>query len=321
MDKRYQIFVSSTFEDLKDERKKIIEAILNFNHIPAGMEMFTASNDEQFEYIKKILKTCDYYVLIVGGRYGSVNPVTGISYTEQEYNYALELGLPILAFVHETPFDLPQIRRDDHNRELFSAFLARIKTGRMVKYWSNIDNLISSVLLGLTYEISNSPGLGWVRGGEETNSELLKQLNDLRLEKEEIQKKYEDIKVKEQNTEILIDNLAGMDELYTIYFRNYDDQKYQKECTWHNIFSLVGSYLYSALSYDQFCTSLESAFEIYCINQNSAQTIKTQLLAQGLIDLFTEKDSDGTNQEQIILSDKGKKYLLENKTIKTNKIK
>ena len=53
MHQRYQIFVSSTFEDLKEERKKIIEEILNFSHIPIGMENFTASNDEQFEYIKK----------------------------------------------------------------------------------------------------------------------------------------------------------------------------------------------------------------------------------------------------------------------------
>ncbi|WP_342546655.1 DUF4062 domain-containing protein [Paenibacillus sp. FSL P2-0089] len=55
MNKQYQIFISSTYVDLKEERKAIIEAILNSKHIPAGMESFSASNDEQFKYIKKII--------------------------------------------------------------------------------------------------------------------------------------------------------------------------------------------------------------------------------------------------------------------------
>lgn len=53
MDKHYQIFISSTFMDLKEERKAVIEAILNSKHIPAGMESFSASNDEQFKYIER----------------------------------------------------------------------------------------------------------------------------------------------------------------------------------------------------------------------------------------------------------------------------
>ena len=52
MDKRYQVFVSSTYSDLREERKSIIEVLLNAKFIPAGMELFSASNDEQFEYIK-----------------------------------------------------------------------------------------------------------------------------------------------------------------------------------------------------------------------------------------------------------------------------
>lgn len=46
MEKRYQVFISSTFEDLKEERKAIIETLLNAKYIPAGMEMFLASNEE-----------------------------------------------------------------------------------------------------------------------------------------------------------------------------------------------------------------------------------------------------------------------------------
>ena len=129
MDKRYQVFISSTFTDLKEERKAIIESLLNAKYIPAGMEMFSASNDEQFKYIKKIIDTCDYYVLIVGARYGTINPSTGKSFTEQEYDYAIEKGIPVLAFLNSNPNDLPEDKREDDKRELLEAFREKVSNG------------------------------------------------------------------------------------------------------------------------------------------------------------------------------------------------
>ncbi|MGO7550591.1 DUF4062 domain-containing protein, partial [Rhizobium leguminosarum] len=67
------MFVSSTFRDLFDERQDTIRNILDLNHIPAGMELFPAADVEQLDYIKKVIDDCDYYLLIVGGRYGSLD--------------------------------------------------------------------------------------------------------------------------------------------------------------------------------------------------------------------------------------------------------
>lgn len=98
MDKKYQVFISSTFEDLKEERGKVIETLLNKNCIPVGMEYFPAANDEQMTIIKHLIDECDYYILILGGRYGSIDPITNKSYTQLEYEYAVERGVPISAF-------------------------------------------------------------------------------------------------------------------------------------------------------------------------------------------------------------------------------
>ena len=87
MDKRYQVFLSSTYTDLKEERQKLIHALMEMDCIPAGMELFPAADEEQFEFIKRIIDDCDYYIVIVGGRYGSLAG-GGISYTEKEYEYA-----------------------------------------------------------------------------------------------------------------------------------------------------------------------------------------------------------------------------------------
>jgi hypothetical protein len=98
--KRYQIFVSSTYEDLKAERQQVAQAILELEHFPAGMEIFPASNEIQWELIKQFIGESDYFVVVAGGRYGSVD-AEGISYTEKEFDYAEELGIPIVGFLRK----------------------------------------------------------------------------------------------------------------------------------------------------------------------------------------------------------------------------
>lgn len=53
MNKIYQVFISSTYQDLIEERQKVIEALLGKNCFPVGMEYFSATNDAQFTVIKK----------------------------------------------------------------------------------------------------------------------------------------------------------------------------------------------------------------------------------------------------------------------------
>ncbi|MDQ8198783.1 DUF4062 domain-containing protein [Pelagicoccus enzymogenes] len=111
MDKRYQVFVSSTYADLQHERQKVIQALMEMDCIPAGMELFPAADEEQWDFIRKIIDDCDYYLIIIGGRYGSLTE-EGISYTEKEYDYAISLGLKVVAFLHKTPDSIPVGKSD-----------------------------------------------------------------------------------------------------------------------------------------------------------------------------------------------------------------
>jgi Domain of unknown function (DUF4062) len=99
MKRRLQVFVSSTFTDLLLERQAAVSAILKAGHIPAGMELFTAGDRSQMETIKQWIDESDVYMLILGGRYGSIEPTSGISYIELEYDYALQQSKPIFAVV------------------------------------------------------------------------------------------------------------------------------------------------------------------------------------------------------------------------------
>src|SRR5215210_4059094 len=102
MDKRYQVFISSTYKDLLEERQEVIQALLELDCIPAGMELFPAADDDKWALIKKVIDDCDYYIVIIGGRYGSL-AASGVSYTHMEYEYALSQGKPVIGFLHINP--------------------------------------------------------------------------------------------------------------------------------------------------------------------------------------------------------------------------
>ena len=326
MDKRYQVFVSSTFSDLQNERKAVIETLLNAKYIPAGMEMFSASNDEQFKYIKKILDTCDYYILIVGGRYGSINPTTGISFTEQEYDYAVEKGIPVLAFLHNDPHNLPVGLREDSKRKELEAFREKVSTGRLCKMWSNVSELVAFVIVSLTEEVANNPRLGWTRGPVVDSTDLLIQINDLRREKEEYEEQIRALKEQIGGGQPQIPNLASGKNFYAIEGGEYDqyDDVVDKRIilTWDAIFSAIGAFLLMDLTYDEFRSNLlvgiNSAYghSFFSLNENCVQTIKIQLCALGLINIMPREIEKRGTLESIKLTEYGRKYLMQIKSIK-----
>ena len=106
MDKRYQVFVSSTFTELQEERSNVMQSLMEMDCIPAGMELFPSIDEEQWEFIQKIICDSDYYLLIIGGRYGTVAE-DGLSFTEKEFDYAVSKGLKVVVLVHESPGTLP----------------------------------------------------------------------------------------------------------------------------------------------------------------------------------------------------------------------
>ena len=100
--RKFSIFISSTYEDLIEERQALVGVALENNFIPVGMEQFHAAPTSQWNVITKMIDECDFYLLVIGGRYGTIDEETGISYTEKEYNYAKTKGLPVLVLIKQS---------------------------------------------------------------------------------------------------------------------------------------------------------------------------------------------------------------------------
>lgn len=143
MEKRFQVFVSSTYLDLQRERWEVMQALLELDCIPSGMELFPAADDDQWSYIQRVIDDCDYYVLLLGGRYGSVSPKSGKSYTHMEYDYAIQQSKPVIAFIHENPRALPVEKSEssDEGRRKLEEFRRLVeqrlcKSGRTLTSWA-----------------------------------------------------------------------------------------------------------------------------------------------------------------------------------------
>ena len=245
MDKRYQIFISSTFSDLKEERNKVMQTIMSLDCIPAGMELFPAMDEEQFEFIKRIIDDCDYYLLIVGARYGSMDE-NGVSYTEKEYDYAVLKGIPVIAFLHHDINSLPMNKADldTELRNKLESFRKKVETGRLVQFWKNADDLNAKVAISLPKTIKTFPRIGWVRANLQSNVESLQEMNVLRKELAEL-KAYKTRHEKEQGYAV---NIATMDETFSLYVcehdsfynQQFDSKKQQKIThTWIQWFKMI----------------------------------------------------------------------------------
>lgn len=165
MEKRYQVFVSSTYEDLQQERQGVMHALLQLECMPSGMELFPAANEDQWTIIRKVIDECDYYVVIVGGKYGSIDPTTGLSYTEREYRYALEEHKPIIAFLHKDPQSLPAklTEADPDIRQKLENFRALCLDKRLCRFWTSAADLSLNVTQGIVNLKNNNPAVGWIR--------------------------------------------------------------------------------------------------------------------------------------------------------------
>jgi hypothetical protein len=179
---KYQVFLSSTYEDLKSERDQAGKAILEMGHIPVGMEMFSAADEEQWQIIARHIETTDYYVVIVAHRYGSMD-ASGVSYTEKEYDYAVAQGVPVLGFVISDSAAWPpgRMEKDEAKRRALERFKEKVQS-RYVSSWTSSDDLYGRISIALTKQIQAKPRTGWVRADQVSSPEVAAEL--ARLSKE-----------------------------------------------------------------------------------------------------------------------------------------
>ena len=217
------------------------------------MELFPAADEEQFAYIKRVIDDCDYYLLIIGGRYGSLTKAR-ISYTEQEYDYALSRGLKVIALLHESPDEIPFGNReqDPELREKLQQFRAKVADKRMVAFWKTAVELSGLVALSLSKTMRMFPAVGWVRANRAANEDVLGEINELRKHNEQLQATLSKLGSKSRPS---IKDLAGLilkidSERGVLRHVLRAQGKIFTSATWRELFAYVAPYLVKFPSQD-----------------------------------------------------------------------
>ncbi len=198
--KKLQVFVSSTFLDLKEERQAAVEAVLKAGHIPAGMELFSAGNESQLDTIRRWIDESDVYMIILGGRYGSVDLKTSLSYTELEYDYAVSIDKPVFAVVITDDAIDRKVKADgkaaiegEHPQEL-KLFKVKVLS-RMASFFSDCKDIKLAVHETLSDFLSRYEFTGWVSGAEVAESStLIEELSSLRKQNSFLEKEIAELK-------------------------------------------------------------------------------------------------------------------------------
>ncbi len=336
MDKRYQVFVSSTYEDLQEERREVMQALLELDCIPAGMELFPAADESQWSVIKRVIGDCDYYILILGGRYGSCGP-DGISYTEMEYRYALSIDKPIMAFLHKEPGDIPASKCEptDEGKKRLDAFKALVQ-GRMVKFWTNTGELGGVVSRSMLKLIKAKPAVGWVRAdqlADKDASEIVK----LRRRIDELESELRQLSTTApKGTEGLAQGEDEYELKYTYTEYNGDKTREMSVAilrTWNAIFAVIAPHMMDEASEGDLSEHLDSFFGrqvakrlkcdepglrygYFSLDDEDFQTIKVQFKALGLITQSVKKRKLDDEETYWTLTPYGEQVMIRLRAVK-----
>ena len=248
---------------MRKEREAILDAILELGNFPAGMEVIPAADATPWDIIETIIAESDYYVLIVGGVYGSTDE-HGISYTEREYDFAVSQKIPVLAFLHKDPskIQVGMFELDSTAQKRLSDFRIKVEQ-RHCKYWSSADELKTQVVIGITQAIRTNPRIGWIRGDSGDTAETLKKLT-IALEensflKVEIQSLKEALGVRNEAG----GQLASGTDKVEIHFRSPPNEDRRLVISWDELFKIAGPLMMSAITEKRLIIHLSQALSHY----------------------------------------------------------
>ena len=151
-----RVFVSSTFQDLKEYRQAVYVALRRLGHQSVAMEDYVATDQPPLEKSLDDLRNSDVAVFIIAWRYGYVPAGQQYSMTELELRTAREARIPCLIFLvsDSVPWEKKHIDTDSTN---IRRFRDEVLKSYVVAFFTTPEELAMQVAVSLHR---------WVASGE-----------------------------------------------------------------------------------------------------------------------------------------------------------
>jgi hypothetical protein len=253
IEKRYQVFISSTYADLQEERALLMQVLPSMGCLPVGMDAHPAGG-MTLSTIKKMIDDCDYYVALLGSRYGTLSP-SGVSYTHVEYVYASTKQKPILVLMHDAPERraLELQERTMEGKLKFNDFRQLLMKGNCTR-WGDAKDLEYAIRRALPTLIDAKPASGWVKATTLANPDTEKEVLALRERVMQLEQEREHMLSRQMQ---LVTPMAQGADLMEVSYRckayalgNCEDVAVKSHISWNDIFVSFAPYLSQMQSED-----------------------------------------------------------------------
>ena len=183
MYKKYLVYISSSQDDLKAERRELTRIITELGAIPVTMDAFDIAQDDDRRLIRKVIEECDYFFNLTAYKRGS--EVGKTFALEAEYSYAVRAGVPVLALIigEKARWKASKKEKDKDAAAALEAFKKKLES-HTHDTWNNQGEIKQKAPLLLSREMTLNPRRGWVPSTDAVEPLVANELSRLIRENE-----------------------------------------------------------------------------------------------------------------------------------------
>lgn len=185
MAKKYLVYISSSPEDLKNERRDLVKVVTEIGAIPVSMDAFDISDKKEQKLIRKAIEECDYFLNLTAHKCG---PLLGKTFAQElEFSWAEKCGVPVVALVIDEKARWKASKKEQSPElvKALDAFKKRLLVHSSETWISQAD--LRQKAQGLLIRTMNlNPRRGWVPGTEAIDPSVANELSRLILENENL---------------------------------------------------------------------------------------------------------------------------------------
>lgn len=241
LDKRYQVFISTSGAEMQPERIILSQTLVGMGFFSWGLEQRTPLNTA---FARRQIDDCDYVVILLGSQYGEQS-VSGVGYMHLEYIYAVTKQKPIIVFMHEDPASRDPSLHDakPELQEKFKEFRQLLQQeADQVFCYRTLRDLEMAVRLNMPQMLERYPVSGWVR--PQNTQALHDEIDQLKAKVAQLER---DGGTREVDPFLSLPKVS-MHEVFSFEYRmhayqdgNFKELKVQKRLTWAQLLAILGS--------------------------------------------------------------------------------
>jgi hypothetical protein len=184
---KYHIFIGSTLDDLKNERREASRIVMELGHIPVSAEYLDSGKRDWEQLLAKTIEECDYFIALVAHKYATTGGNT--SPLEEEYVIARKKNIPVISVIinEKVRWKASKREKEEELIKKLEEFKDKLRDGPY-ETWLNSGDLCQKLQSLLILQMNLAPQSGWVRADQKVAPSVANELSRLSMENEQLKR-------------------------------------------------------------------------------------------------------------------------------------